>query len=99
AGVVGSANAALTVIVPSITCPSSVTVQCASAIPAAATDSASFIAQGGTITGDCTPFTISSIDTTTPGSCPNRFTVTRAYTLTDACGNTATCNQTITVND
>ncbi len=31
------------------------------------------------------------------GECP--MTITRTWTLTDACGNTQTCDQTITVND
>jgi hypothetical protein len=39
------------------------------------------------------------IDVTTPGSCPNRFTIARTYTVTDVCGNASTQTQTITVDD
>ncbi|HEY0978012.1 MAG TPA: hypothetical protein VGE21_11140 [Flavobacteriales bacterium] len=70
-----------------------ITVSCATDVPAAnntaidATDNCS-----GSIT-------ITSDDVTTAGGCPNNFTVTRTYTATDACGNTATFVQIITVND
>src|SRR2546427_4844707 len=58
-----------------ITCPTNVTVQCAAAIPPAATDSASFIAQGGTISGDCPgQVLILHSDATNNQTCPNRFT-------------------------
>src|SRR5207247_119586 len=38
-------------------------------------------------------------DATTPGSCPQNKDVTRTWTATDACGNTATASQTIHVVD
>jgi len=79
---------------PSITCPTNVVVSCAANVPAPAP--ASVIASdlcGGTVT------VIHVGDVTTPGTCPNRFTVTRTYRATDVCGNSVTCAQTITVND
>jgi hypothetical protein len=96
-----AATPAVPPFVLTITCPTNITVQCASAVPAAATDSKSFIAQGGTISDGCpTPLLlVSSTDTTNSQICPNRFTITRTYTVTDLCRNTETCNQTITVND
>ncbi|MEM1118812.1 MAG: T9SS type A sorting domain-containing protein [Bacteroidota bacterium] len=71
--------------------PEAIAVQCADDVPAAveltAVDNCS-----GSITGTPT-------DETTPGDCPNSFTVTRTWTFTDECGNTSTVTQTITVAD
>jgi hypothetical protein len=73
--------------------PADVTVKCASAVPAAddtavaATDSC-----GGTPV-------ITHSDQTTPGSCDNKLVIKRTYTATDACGNSSSKTQTITVND
>src|SRR2546425_742060 len=82
-----------------ITCPTNVTVQCAAALPAPAADSASFIAQGGTISENCGAVTIPATDVTNNQTCANRFTITRTYSVMDSCGNSAMCDQTITVND
>jgi N-acetylmuramoyl-L-alanine amidase CwlA len=38
-------------------------------------------------------------DVTTPGSCPQEYSVTRTWTATDACGNSSTASQTINVTD
>src|SRR5438270_9046900 len=38
-------------------------------------------------------------DTITYSNCPNNFVIRRTYRATDQCGNSATCIQTITVND
>src|SRR4026209_1227590 len=38
-------------------------------------------------------------DATTAGTCANAYTKTRTWTATDACGNTATASQAITVED
>ncbi|WP_415580131.1 gliding motility-associated C-terminal domain-containing protein, partial [Flavobacterium longum] len=43
--------------------------------------------------------TVDGVDATTPGDCPNSFVVTRTWTFTDACGNTTTAQQIITVDD
>ena len=37
-------------------------------------------------------------DATAPGTCANNYTVTRTLSATDACGNTATASQVITVD-
>src|SRR5204863_452300 len=40
-----------------------------------------------------------SSDVTTPGNCPQEFSVTRTWTATDDCGNSSTCSRTISVSD
>jgi hypothetical protein len=79
---------------PSLTCPAPVTVQCASNVPAV--DISSVTASdncGGTVT-------VSHVgDAISNQTCANRYTVTRTYRGTDACGNHADCTQIITVND
>src|SRR5205823_5636956 len=35
----------------------------------------------------------------TDGACPNSYTLTRTWTATDACGNTSSASQTLTVQD
>ncbi len=77
----------------SIICPANVTVLCASQVPTA--DPAS-VTVGVTCGGQVT---VTSADVITNQTCPNRFTITRTYTVTDACGNMAVCAQTIMVND
>ncbi len=79
---------------PSITCPANITVQCASQVPAP--DIA------GVITSDNCGGTSTVIfvgDVISNQTCADRFTVTRTYMATDECGNSSTCNQTITVFD
>jgi len=84
-------NDSTTPVITSI--PTNVTVQCASAVPASndgavvATDNC-----GGTLV-------ITHSDQITPGSCANKFVIQRTYTATDACGNSSSRTQTITVND
>ena len=38
-------------------------------------------------------------DVVTPTACPQEFVITRTWTVTDGCGNDATCEQTIVVED
>jgi uncharacterized protein YunC (DUF1805 family) len=55
---------------------------------------------GVAISDNCTAdgaLVVTSSDGAPSGSCP--WTITRTYTVTDACGNAATVNQTITVDD
>ncbi len=79
---------------PVITCPASVTVSCASAVPAPNTSLV-------TATDNCAgTVTITHVgDVISNQTCANRYTITRTYRATDVCGNSSTCTQTITVND
>src|SRR5207248_2830180 len=70
--------------------PVDATVQC-DAVPAAATPTA-------TDNCDSNP-SISYAQTTTAGSCPQSYTLTRTWTASDACGNTSSTTQVITVID
>ena len=98
------ATCAQTIIVndveaPVLTCPPADTAICdISEIPAFAT-LADFVTAGGMATDSCgindTTFTLLSEVFT--GSCPAIYT--RTYIVSDLCGNTATCAQTIVVND
>ncbi|MEQ1743809.1 MAG: choice-of-anchor Q domain-containing protein [Saprospiraceae bacterium] len=71
--------------------PANVTVQCNS-VPAAGSPAASD-GCGGTVT------IAYNGQTTVPGACLDAYTITRQWTATDACGNTKTATQRITVVD
>lgn len=78
---------------PIITCPSNVTVQCNTSTLPPTTGIA-------TATDNCDPeldFTFS--DVTVGGTCPQELTITRTWVATDDCGNSASCTQTIFVDD
>ncbi|HET6722099.1 MAG TPA: hypothetical protein VFH07_05090, partial [Chitinophagaceae bacterium] len=78
---------------PSITCPSTVNVQCAADVPAVNTASV-------TASDNCSVNAVTHVgDVISNQTCANRFTLTRTYKATDGSGNTAICSQTITVND
>jgi uncharacterized repeat protein (TIGR01451 family) len=81
-------------IAPAILCPSNITVTCASDVPAPDTGEV-FGADG------CSGVVLVThvSDVMSGSNCLNRFTVTRRYRATDACGNVSFCMQTITVND
>lgn len=76
---------------PTITCPAPVSpIECPATpvFPAPAASDA------------CDPNpTLTFNDVTTPGACPEEYTVTRTWTATDACGNSASCSQTVVVED
>jgi len=77
---------------PMMQCPADITVDCASDVPDADASTVGVTDMCGTVTvkhlGD---------DTTSLGLCPG--IVYRRYIAEDQCGNTATCIQTITVNN
>ena len=53
-----------------------------------------------TATDNCdTAPSLTFVDTTAPGSCPQNKTVTRTWTAKDACNNSSTASQSITVQD
>ena len=70
--------------------PANVTVSCSAVLP-----------KGAPVASDnCDPKpTLTLAESTRPGNCPDRFDVIRTWTATDACGNTATASQVITVTD
>jgi hypothetical protein len=71
--------------------PPNLTVQC-NAIPPVATPTA---------TDNCDPVVAITYNgqTTSPGSCPNQYTITRIWTAADNCNNTRTVSQRISVID
>jgi hypothetical protein len=81
---------------PAISPITSVTVSCAEQVPAAnnsivsATDNCASVEQ---------LMVNHDADVVTPGSCPNRYTISRTYHVADVCGNSSSVTQTITVND
>ena len=78
---------------PAITCPATITVECDESTDPSSTGTA-------TATDNCDSSPeITHSDVVTPGNCPQEKTITRTWTATDDCGNSASCVQTITVND
>ena len=69
--------------------PADVTVECDN-VPGEGEVSAS---------DDCSAAFVTVNDKVVPGSCPGNYTILRTYIAVDACGNTATESQTITVQD
>jgi hypothetical protein len=52
-----------------------------------------------TATDNCGTPTLTFTTVTTPGSCPNQYTLTRTWTATDACGNVTNASQVFNVVD
>jgi len=78
---------------PDIECPENDTIECDADSSPAGTGSA-------TATDNCDPApVITHLDSVAAGSCPQESVITRTWTATDACGNTDTCEQIITVVD
>ncbi|MBK6378339.1 MAG: hypothetical protein IPF72_00680 [Chitinophagaceae bacterium] len=78
---------------PSITCPENVTLDCSIGIPEPNTESV-------IVLGTCPVMSVTwEGDEVTSQTCASTFTIVRTYKATDACGNMATCTQTITVSD
>ncbi len=76
---------------PQITCPADVTVNCLSEVPAADIGLV-------TVSDNCDPDPqVTVLADQQSGNCP--IIITRTYRATDACGNSADCIQTITVDD
>ncbi|MBK6929526.1 MAG: hypothetical protein IPH12_01180 [Saprospirales bacterium] len=85
---------------PTITCPDNVTVECEDEVPACPASFAAFDALPGASASDNCDDNLTYACTTGPltgGACGG--TITREHKVTDDCGNTKTCNQTITVDD
>ncbi len=76
-----------------ITCPPAVTVQCADQVPVVDIT----LVQAS---GNCGTLIVTHLgDVITNQTCLNNFTLTRTYVAADLCGNSASCNQIITVLD
>jgi gliding motility-associated-like protein len=71
--------------------PASISTTCSGEVPAMISLTAMDNCSGA--------ITVQGVDTSVPGLCPNSFTVTRTWTFVDACGNTSSTSQTISVND
>ena len=74
---------------PVLTIPADYTAECSDAHPM---DDAS-------ATDNCGEVTINLVETTIPGLCAGDYTITRAFTATDDCGNATSATQTITIID
>lgn len=76
-----------------ISCPGNTTIECDESADPANTGTA-------TATDVCDPSPVVTFsDVTTPSTCLEEFTITRTWTATDACGNTSSCVQIISVVD
>jgi hypothetical protein len=79
---------------PMMTCPDNITIECTAVTLPANTGMAS-----ATDNCDIAPVVTYSDITVASMSCPQEYTINRTWTATDACGNSSTCAQVITVDD
>ena len=86
---------------PTISCPDDFGVECDGDVPPPYADFDAFTAAGGSADDNCAvnpnSFMLLRFTDTGAGICPR--TIKRVYKIADACNNTATCTQTIEVND
>ncbi|MBG6112182.1 gliding motility-associated-like protein [Flavobacterium sp. CG_9.10] len=87
---------------PTVTAPSTTELECASDLPAAVTTIANFNALGGAAASDNCSTTANLVVTSSTGSLVGTTcsgSITRTYTITDACGNATSVSQVFTVTD
>ncbi len=77
--------------------PGPQTVMCLSSEPAGANTLAAFVAQGGAVSA--TTATVSFIDSVVSSNYPSKQVISRQYSLSDICSQTASGNQSITIAD
>jgi hypothetical protein len=82
-------------VLPTITCPADITVNCDDGVDPILTGSP-VVNDNCTAEGD---LIVGFVDSGNPGICATDPPVVRTWTVTDECGNSATCQQTITVQD
>lgn len=83
----------LDAIAPLASCPPDVTIACNASTNPSNTGSA-------TGTDNCdVSLTVTFSDSQVSGSCPQNIIITRTWVVTDDCGNSSTCNQSITKVD
>src|SRR5207249_1685213 len=75
---------------PSISCPATAGVSCATSVPDHVNNYADFVTAGGSASDLCggNPTIAWVSDDISNQTCANRYTITRTYMATDACGNT-----------
>jgi sarcosine oxidase delta subunit len=86
--------------IPTITCPTDVTVNCTANIPTPFATATLFNAGGGSAMDNCTAvasLTLSSANGANTGNINCNYSFVRTYTATDASTNSNTCTQTISV--